>query len=216
MYDTTAPASPVVPLRGRLRPLGLDEVRITGGFWADRQAVNGSATLAHIESRLESEGWLPNFDLAVVGTLPEGRRGREFSDSEVYKFLEALAWEIGRTDAAADDELERRFRALVARVAAAQEPDGYLNTMFGRPGQEARWTQLQWGHELYCLGHLFQAAVARVRTRPDADDGLIDIARRAADLVCDEFGADGRDAICGQAEVDAGLLYLGSALGENR
>lgn len=192
MYDTTAPASPVVPLRGRLRPLGLDEVRITGGFWADRQAVNGSATLAHIESRLESEGWLPNFDLAVVGTLSEGRRGREFSDSEVYKFLEALAWEIGRTDAAADDELERRFRAVVARVAAAQEPDGYLNTMFGRPGQEARWTQLQWGHELYCLGHLFQAAVARVRTRPDADDGLIDIARRAADLVCDEFGADGR------------------------
>ncbi|KAB1867426.1 glycoside hydrolase family 127 protein [Microbacterium algeriense] len=216
MYDTTAPASPVVPLRGRLRPLGLDEVRITGGFWADRQAVNGSATLAHIESRLESEGWLPNFDLAVVGTLPEGRRGREFSDSEVYKFLEALAWEIGRTDAAADDELERRFRAVVARVAAAQEPDGYLNTMFGRPGQEARWTQLQWGHELYCLGHLFQAAVARVRTRPDADDGLIDIARRAADLVCDEFGADGRDAICGHAEVEAGLLELGRALGEQR
>lgn len=216
MYDTTAPASPVVPLRGRLRPLGLDEVRITGGFWADRQAVNGSATLAHIESRLESEGWLPNFDLAVVGTLPEGRRGREFSDSEVYKFLEALAWEIGRTDAAADHELERRFRAVVARVAAAQEPDGYLNTMFGRPGQEARWTQLQWGHELYCLGHLFQAAVARVRTRPDADDGLIDIARRAADLVCDEFGADGRDAICGHAEVEAGLLELGRALGEQR
>ena len=216
MYDTTAPASPVVPLRGRLRPLGLDEVRITGGFWADRQRVNGSATLAHIESRLESEGWLPNFDLAVVGTLPEGRRGREFSDSEVYKFLEALAWEIGRTDAAADDELERRFRAVVARVAAAQEPDGYLNTMFGRPGQEARWTQLQWGHELYCLGHLFQAAVARVRTRPDADDGLIDIARRAADLVCDEFGADGRDAICGHAEVEAGLLELGRALGEQR
>ncbi|WP_241160461.1 beta-L-arabinofuranosidase domain-containing protein [Microbacterium sp. Y-01] len=216
MYDTTAPASPVVPLRGRLRPLGLDEVRITGGFWADRQAVNGSATLAHIESRLESEGWLPNFDLAVVGALPDGRRGREFSDSEVYKFLEALAWEIGRTDAAADHELERRFRAVVARVAAAQEPDGYLNTMFGRPGQEARWTQLQWGHELYCLGHLFQAAVARVRTRPDADDGLIDIARRAADLVCDEFGADGRDAICGHAEVEAGLLELGRALGEQR
>ncbi len=216
MYDTTAPASPVVPLRGRLRPLGLDEVRITGGFWADRQAVNGSATLAHIESRLESEGWLPNFDLAVVGALPDGRRGREFSDSEVYKFLEALAWEIGRTDAAADDELERRFRAVVARVAAAQEPDGYLNTMFGRPGQDARWTQLQWGHELYCLGHLFQAAVARVRTRPDADDGLIDIARRAADLVCDEFGADGRDAICGHAEVEAGLLELGRALGEQR
>lgn len=216
MYDTTAPAAPVVPTRGRLRPLGLGEVRITGGFWGERQAVNGSATLSHIESRLESEGWLPNFDRAAAGTLPAGRRGREFSDSEVYKYLEALAWEIGRTDAAADDDLEQRFRAVVARVAAAQEPDGYVNTMFGRPGQGERWSQLQWGHELYCLGHLFQAAVARVRTRPDADDGLLGIARLAADLVCAEFGPDGRDAVCGHAEVEAGLAELGRALGEQR
>ncbi|WP_396654203.1 hypothetical protein, partial [Microbacterium sp.] len=62
MIDTTTPAAPVVPSRGRLRPLGLDEVRITGGFWGERQAVNASGTLPHIESRLESEGWLPNFD----------------------------------------------------------------------------------------------------------------------------------------------------------
>ncbi|WP_157534288.1 beta-L-arabinofuranosidase domain-containing protein [Microbacterium sp. Leaf320] len=216
MFDTTTPAAPVVPTRGRLRPLGLSEVRITGGFWGDRQAVNGTATLTHIESRLESEGWLPNFDLAAAGTLPAGRRGREFADSEIYKYLEALAWEIGRTDAAGDSDLEQRFRRVVGRVAAAQEPDGYLNTMFGREGQDERWSALQWGHELYCLGHLFQAAVARVRTRPDADDGLIDIARRAADLVCREFGADGRDAICGHAEVEVGLAELGRALGEQR
>nr|WP_223622595.1 beta-L-arabinofuranosidase domain-containing protein [Microbacterium sp. EST19A] len=216
MRDTTAPAAPVVPTRGRLRPLGLDEVRITGGFWGERQDVNGTATLHHIGSRLESEGWLPNFDLAAAGTLPEGRRGREFSDSEVYKYLEALAWEIGRTDAAADTALEQRFREVVARVAAAQEPDGYVNTRFGRPGQGDRWSELEWGHELYCLGHLFQAAVARHRTRPDADDGLIEVARRAAELVCHEFGADGRDAICGHAEVEVGLAELGRVLGDQR
>lgn len=216
MNDTTAPAAPVVPSRGRLHPLGLDEVRITGGFWGDRQRVNGTATLSHVESRLESEGWLPNYDLAAAGTLPVGRRGREFADSEVYKYLEALAWEIGRTDAAADSDLDRRFRGIVARVGAAQEADGYLNTMFGRPGQDPRWSALEWGHELYCLGHLFQAAVARYRTRPAADDGLIDIARRAADLVCTEFGVDGRDAICGHAEVEVGLAELGRALGEQR
>ncbi|MGF6822085.1 DUF1680 family protein [Microbacterium sp. ZKA21] len=209
-------SAPVVPTRGRLRPLGLDEVSITGGFWADRQSVNGSATLSHIESRLESEGWLGNFDLAASGALPAGRRGREFADSEIYKYLEALAWEIGRTDAAASSPLEARFRAIGARVAAAQEPDGYLNTNFGLPGQGARWSDLEWGHELYCLGHLFQAAVARVRTRPDADDGLIGIARRAAELVCREFGPDGRDAICGHAEVEVGLAELGRALREQR
>jgi DUF1680 family protein len=195
MSTTTRPsATPAAPSRGRLRPLGLDEVRITGGFWARMQEVNADRTLGHIEHWLEREGWLPNFDLATTGGLPEGRRGREFSDSEVYKWLEAMAWEIGRTG---DEGLEARFRAAVARVAAAQMDDGYLNTQFGRPGQAPRWSDLQWGHELYCLGHLFQAAVARARTRPDADDGLLDIARRAADLVVDVFGPDGIDGVCG-------------------
>lgn len=251
----SAPVAPVAPGSGALRPLGLDEVAITGGLWGRRQQVNGSATLDHIERWLEREGWLGNFDRAAAGTLPEGRRGREFSDSEVYKYLEAVAWEIGRragapdgradasggggpggsdagsgagfvagaaaADAAAgaDDriaELEERFRRIVDRVAAAQESDGYLNTRFGRPGQGARWSDLEWGHELYCLGHLFQAAVARHRTRPDADDGLVGIARRAADLVCDVFGEGGDERICGHAEIEVGLVELGRALGEPR
>jgi DUF1680 family protein len=121
MQNTTTLQTPVAPARGRLRPLGQREVRITGGFWGDRQRVNGAATLEHIQSRLESEGWLGNFDRAAAGTLPEGRRGREFSDSEVYKFLEALSWEIGRTD---DPALEDRLRSVVARVAAAPQAAG--------------------------------------------------------------------------------------------
>ena len=157
MHSTTAVlATPVAPSRGELRPLGLNEVRITGGFWGERQSINARATLPHVRDRLESEGWLPNFDLAAAGRLPHGRRGREFSDSEVYKLLEAMAWELGRAPEAA---LEARFQAIVARVAAAQEPDGYLGTAFGRPGQAPRWSDLEWGHELYCMGHLLQAAV---------------------------------------------------------
>jgi hypothetical protein len=200
----------------RLRPLGLDEVAITGGFWGHRQQVNATATLAHIEHWLEREGWLGNFDLAASGRLPEGRRGREFSDSEVYKLLEAMAWEIGRTGDGGDDGLDARFRAIVARVAAAQEPDGYLGTVFGRPGQAPRWSALNWGHELYCLGHLFEAAAARATTRPDADDGLLAVARRAADLVCDVFGPDGREAICGHAEIEPALVALARVTGERR
>jgi len=206
-------AAPVLPTRSRLRPLGLGDVRITGGFWGERQGVNAAHTLDHILGRLESEGWLPNFDRAAAGTLPAGRRGREFSDSEVYKFLEATAWEIGRSD---DPALERTFRGVVARVAAAQEADGYLNTEFGRPGQQPRWSDLEWGHELYCLGHLFQAAVARDRTRPDADDGLLVIARRAADLVCEVFGADGIPAFCGHPEIEAALVELSRVTGDTR
>lgn len=204
---------PVAPTRGRLRPLGLDEVRITGGFWARRQSVNAEASLAHIEHWLERSGWIRNFDLVVAGGLAAGREGREFSDSEVYKLLEAMAWEIGRTG---DDEVETRFRALVARVAAAQDTDGYLNTRFGHAGQPPRWSDLAWGHELYCVGHLLQAAVARARTRPDADDGLLAVARRAADNVCDTFGPDGVDGLCGHAEIEPALVELARVTGDDR
>lgn len=203
---------PVAPRDGRLRPLGLDEVRITGGFWAQRQDTNASATLAHIERWQEREGWLPNFDLAAKGGLPEGRRGREFSDSEIYKLLEAMAWELGRRPDAA---LEARFDAIVRRVAAAQEPDGYLSTMFGRPGQGARYSDLEWGHELYCQGHLMQAAVARARTG-HADDLLVEVARRSADHVCATFGPDGNPGVCGHAEIEVALAELGRVLDEPR
>ena len=210
---TRQPAAPAVPRSGRLRPLGLDEVAITGGFWGRRQETNSRATLGHIHYWLERAGWLPNFDLAAAGTLPEGRHGREFSDSEIYKYLEAVAWELGRRP---DAELETLFRTVVARVAAAQEADGYINTQFGRPGQRPRWSDLEWGHELYCIGHLIQAAVARRRTSPGADDGLWEVAIRAADLVCTVFGADGIQAVCGHAEIETALAELGRASGDDR
>ncbi|MBD5784599.1 glycoside hydrolase family 127 protein [Cellulosimicrobium terreum] len=203
---------PVVPSTGRLQPLGLAQVRITDGFWARRQETNRSATLAHIEHWLEREGWLPNFDAAVHGGLPRSRRGREFSDSEVYKLLEAMAWELGRRP---DAELDARFHAIVLRVAAAQEPDGYISTMFGRSGQGARYSDLEWGHELYCQGHLMQAAVARVRTGHPSDL-LVEVARRSADHVCATFGPRRNPGICGHAEIEVALAELGRALDEPR
>jgi uncharacterized protein len=209
-------ATPVAPRRGRLRPLGAGEVAITGGYWARLREVNATASLTHIEHWLEREGWTANFDLPATGRLPEGRRGREFSDSEVYKYLEALAWQIGWSDAPTAETLEGRFRAIVTRVASAQEPDGYLNTRFGRPGQPARWSALDWGHELYCTGHLLQAAVARARTRPNADDGLAEVARRAADLVCTVFGPGGIESVCGHPEIETALVEFARLTGEDR
>lgn len=213
MRETGRTSAPVLPGTGRLRPLGLGEVTITGGFWADRQRVNRDATLGHIRSWLDREGWIANFDLAVTGGLPARRRGREFSDSEVYKYLEALAWELGRLP---DPARETEFRGLVSRIGAAQEADGYLNTQFGREGQQPRWSAMEWGHELYCLGHLFQAAVARVRTAPEADDGLFGIALEAADLVCAVFGAEGIQSFCGHPEIETGLVELTRITGEPR
>ncbi|MET7332108.1 beta-L-arabinofuranosidase domain-containing protein [Nonomuraea sp. NPDC005650] len=204
-------SSPVLPSHGRVRPLGLAQVSITGGFWGSRQAVNATATLAHCESWMERLGWLANFDRVADGTTAPDRPGWSFSDSEVYKLLEALSWEWGRTgDLAAEAAIKR----LTARVARAQDPDGYLNTCFGHGGQPPRYSDLEMGHELYNTGHLLQAAVARLRTH--GEDDLVRVARRAADHVCRTFGADGRPGICGHPEIEVGLAEFGRALGEER
>ncbi len=161
---------------------------------------------------LERAGWLRNFDLAAAGgDLAQGRRGREFSDSEVYKTLEGLCWHTAGRD---DPDTEATIRAITARIVAAQEPDGYLGTRFGRDGQEARYSNLEWGHELYNAGHLLQAAVARLRTR--GEDEFTWAARRLADHICSEFGPEGRDAICGHPEIEVGLTEFARATGERR
>jgi DUF1680 family protein len=199
---------PVHPSTGALSPLGIDQARLTGGFWAERQERNGAATIPHVHGWLERTGWLDNFRLAATGELaPHRRQGREFSDSEIYKLAEAMAWEIGRGGDAPLDEL-----SMV--VAAAQEPGGYLNTVFGRPGQQPRYSDLVWGHELYCYGHLIQAGVARLRT--GFEDALTATAVRAADHVCVEFGAAGRQVLCGHPEIEMALVELYRVTGTTR
>src|SRR5262245_6621634 len=87
---------PVSPSSGVLRPLGLDEVRLLPGFWGDRQELNAAVILDHCHGWMSRAGWIGNFSAAVEGRLPRDRHGREFSDSEIYKLMEALSWEAGR------------------------------------------------------------------------------------------------------------------------
>jgi DUF1680 family protein len=202
---------PVQPSTSVWRSLGADEIQVTGGIWAQKQRLNADAILEHCQSWMERIGWTGNFDRAAAGTVSGRHAGIEFVDSEVYKLLEAMAWELGRVHS---DVLTRRYQALVERVAAAQEPDGYLHTSFGRPGQPPRYSDLEHGHELYCFGHLFQAAVARLRT--GHDDLLPQVAGRLADHVYEQFGPGGRVAVCGHPEIEMGLAELSRATGEDR
>ncbi|NEE02731.1 glycoside hydrolase family 127 protein [Phytoactinopolyspora halotolerans] len=202
---------PVIPTRGRQRPLGLHEVQLDSGFWATRQATNAAATFDHCESWMERLGWLANFDRVASGTTGRDRPGWSFSDSEVYKLIEAMCWEFGRTG---DPALDAAIRRLTERIGRAQDGDGYLNTCFGHANQPPRYSDLEEGHELYNTGHLLQAAVARLRT--SGPDELVEIARRAADHVCETFGAGGLQGICGHPEIELGLAEFGRALGDGR
>lgn len=209
--DHRRSVTPVDPARGTRRGLGVDQVSLAAGFWKTRQDANSTGTLQHCIDWMERLGWLANFDRVAAGTMDENRPGWQFSDSEVYKLLEALAWEYGRTH---DAEVDATFESLVDRVAAAEDDDGYLNTCFGHPGRPARYSDLSMGHELYCAGHLLQAAVARLRTK--GDDRFVALGRRVADHVLREFGPEGRDGVCGHPEIEVALAEFARATGETR
>jgi len=200
-----------------LRPMDASGVRVRGGFWGERLTINRDRTIPHGKAELDRVGTLTNFRLAA------GMPGRyqalgeaigqvfPFLDSDVYKWLEAVGWELGRSPqpdlAAAADE-------AIATVGAAQRPDGYLNTFVQVVAGGEPYRDMEWGHELYCHGHLVQAAVAWHRAL--GDDRLLEIARRVADHAVDAFGPDGRETIDGHPEIEMALVELYRVDGDRR
>jgi len=192
--------APTASARVRLRPLDPTGVRILGGLLGERQRVNREVTLFRGAEELERAGTLENLRIAAGRSTSE-RRGMVFSDSDVYKWLEALAWE---TEREADGDLERLASETTELVAAAQQPDGYLNSYWQLEGRE-RWSDLEMGHELYCAGHLMQAGVAAART---GSPRLLGVARGFSDLLVDVFGCETDRRIDGHPEVEVALVEL--------
>jgi len=202
--------APTDSARVRLRPIDGRGVVIRDGLLAERQRVNREVTLLRGAEELERAGTLDNLRIAA-GRASGERRGMVFSDSDVYKWLEALAWELGREPSA---ELKRLARETTELVAAAQEPDGYLNSRCQVLDPAWRWTDLEMGHELYCAGHLFQAGVASARAT--GDTALLTVARRFADLIDEVFGEDTDTRTDGHPEVEVALVELYRHTGRRR
>src|SRR5215471_7359274 len=193
-----------------LKTLDAGAVTLESGLLAERQAVNRRSALPHGLRMLEEAGNLDNLRIAS-GHQPGRFRGRVFMDSDVYKWLEAAAFEMARAPSA---ELAQRSERLIELVAAAQGDDGYIGSYYtvAEPGR--RWTDLTHGHALYCAGHLVQAAIAW--RRATGDDRLLAIARRFVDLVHAEFGPGRRETTDGHAEIETALIELYRDTGERR
>ena len=199
------PAGPVAPTGAaacRLRPVPLGAVEITGGLWAARRRVSGEGAVPRGRERLESAGNLDNLRIAA-GAMVGEPRGPVFMDSDVYKWLEAAAWEYVREPS---PELLDAQREITGIVAAAQQPDGYLNSVVQLRDGGQRYRDLVMGHEHYCAGHLFQAAVAQVRCT--GDRGLLEVAVRLADHLVATFGHARNPGLDGHPEVEMGLVEL--------
>src|SRR5918999_5784459 len=195
----------------RLRPLPLSDLRLLDDLLEPRRRVNHETTLPSQYDLLEQTGRLDNFRRAA-GKNGVPFRGLYFNDSDVYKWLEAAAWTLASDP---DPQLEQMVDAVVAEIEDAQEDDGYLNTYFVFEKAPERWTDLTNKHELYCAGHLIQAAVAHHRAT--GSERLLDVARRLADHICGTFGPEEEDkhpGTDGHEEIEMSLVELYRDTGE--
>lgn len=197
------PVAPRTTTHSSLFPLGLENVQITGGEWREWQEDNRDVTIPHVLAWLEKDGTVDNLRRLnpASGGLPE-RRGLWFTDSDLYKHLEGIAWENGRRPSA---ELQAILDEMASIISAAQDADGYLNS-FVQADLDVRWDNLVKSHEHYCVGHLVQAAVADARARPDSP--LLPPTIRAVECIVRDFGNGARNLVDGHEEIEMALVEL--------
>jgi DUF1680 family protein len=195
-------------------------VTVTDGFWSPRLETNRTVTVRYDFQKCERTGRIANF--ARAGGLEagdfEGLYG--FNDSDVFKVIEGASYALSLQP---DPELERYLDELAEKIAAAQEDDGYLYTVgtIGSTVEEPaccvshpRWSDLGSGHELYNLGHFYEAAVAHHQATGNRT--LLDVALKSADLLTTVFGPGRNMGVPGHQEIEIGLVKLYRATGEQK
>jgi DUF1680 family protein len=213
------PATPTATAQTAHRPLAGPGAALTEGLLHDWQSRNREASLPLALRQLEVAGNLDNLRAAAAaGDSAEpgaaSYHGPVFMDSDVYKTLEAIGWELARDpDSATGQTLAGFADAAITLLEQAQRPDGYLDSYIQVSG-EPRYGRLASSHEMYCAGHLIQAAVALSRTAGQGAGGheelakrLLAVAQRVADHLVATFGGQER-GLDGHPEVETALAEL--------
>ncbi len=190
-------------------PVSQECVELTDPFWAPRRRALVESTIPHLFEQLERAGNVENFRLAAQGKR-EGFEGPVYMDSDLYKALEAAALAQRLEDS---PSWKPQLDALTELVASAQAEDGYINTWFAINAPDKRYTNLRDAHELYCMGHLIEAALAH-RDAAGDDSTLMNVARRVVAHLVEEFLARGRQGYPGHPEVELALVRYYEATGE--
>ena len=200
----------LLPPGSRLRELPLTAVQIQDAFWSPRLAVNRTSTLDHVHKQLELTGCIRNFDIAA-GEAQGNFGGPWWADSDVYKWIEGASYILALHPNA---QLESRVDELIAKIAAAQQKDGYLDTYVLLKIPDLKWKSLAFNHEMFCAGSLFEAAVAH--NQATGKRSLLEVALRLADHLDSTFGPGKQAGIPGHEEVELALVRLYRLTGEKR
>ncbi|WP_228845428.1 glycoside hydrolase family 127 protein [Phototrophicus methaneseepsis] len=199
------------------QPIPFTNVTIQDSFWQPRLKTNHDITIPYDFRKCEETGRIDNFVKAA--RLMDGPHiGIQFNDSDVFKVIEGAAYDLQRHP---NPELELYIDDVIDKIAAAQEPDGYLYTArtidpahpHEMSGTE-RWSQLKTSHELYNLGHMYEAAVAYYQAT--GKRAFLDVALKSANLINDVFRPDGLRDVPGHQEIELGLVKLYRATGDEK
>jgi uncharacterized protein len=198
----------------KLRNVPVRAVTIQDSFWAWRRDVNVTRSIPSMHKLLEANGRMNNFR-RLIGKSSDPQRGPVYSDSDVYKWTEAVGFALQSCDR---PELRSIADKVIADVVAAQQSDGYLNTYFvGDRASQRMLPQTQsTGHELYCIGHLLQGAIAYYRATGDRK--LLDAGIRFVDdFLMPNYGpAPKKPIVSGHPEIEMALIELYRITGDKR
>jgi DUF1680 family protein len=186
----------------KLKPVPLDAVTMKEGFWNKRIESNAVNSIPKLLELLESHGVIDNFKRLYKGSDAK-RKGYLFMDSDIYKWMEAASYALPYDHTG---KIKKLLDMAIDEIAPAQGEDGYLNTWFVDERSKDRFTRLESDHELYCAGHLIQAAIANKRM--SGDDKLFNIAEKYADYICKSFGKDKINNTDGHPEIEMALVEL--------
>ena len=194
----------------KLHTVPIRAVKMGDGFWSARRAINVEKSIPTLLAELEQHGVVDNF-LRLEGKKDVPRRGPLYTDSDLYKWMEAVAFVLQSGDA---PKLRAEFDRLTGIILAAQEPSGYLNTYWTEERTPKRFAEMYRSHELYCMGHLLQAAIAYYRATGDRK--LLDGGIRFANYMVENFGPRKRPALTGHPEFEMALIELYRTTGDRR
>ena len=184
-----------------IEQIDFSHVKINDNFWSPILSKHVSATLPVCIDQIENQtGRIRNFENAAKG---EGEHsGIFFDDSDVYKALEGMAYSLINNP---DPELEKKADEWIDKFAAAQQPDGYINTFYTLTGLDKRWTNMD-KHEMYCAGHMIEAGVAYYQATGKRK--LLDVCIRMTDHMMSQFGPGKRHWVPGHEEIELALVKL--------
>lgn len=206
-------------IKNNLKGVPLKDVRLGHGLLREKNELIRREVLPYQWQALKNEipgagqgNTIENFRIAAGESRGEFT-GLVFQDSDLYKWLEAVAYSLATHS---DKELEELADSAIDLIEKAQQPDGYLNTYFIIAEPEKRWTNLAECHELYCAGHLIEAAVAYYQATGKRK--LLEVAVRLADHINGKFGPDPGKlrGYPGHQEIELALVKLYEVTGEER